>query len=150
MKAALRPMDDKDLGMTYVWRNDELVRKFATAHTAISWAEHEALFKHAPAYKYIFEINDIPCRFISFSGQDSSPETSTTWSFHLAPEARGKGYADIMLGLAVLEAKRLNFSRIISEVKLDNEASLYLHMKFKFLPLKENPETGFLSLERDI
>lgn len=148
MKASLRVMEEKDLTTTLEWRNDELVRRFATAYNAISWAEHEALFKFAKAHRYIFEINDIPCGYLSFTEDPNS--TETTWSFHLAPDQRGKGYSDLMLGLGMLEAKRLGFKKILSDVKNDNEASLWLHMKNKFIPLTQNDETNFLHLEKDL
>lgn len=123
-------MEEKDLAVSYTWRNDPLVRKMAMSDNEISYAEHEAMFKWNNSVRLIFEFNGVPSGFLACTKEESSTEGS--WSFHLAPEARGKGLAAIMLRLGLIYLKNIGYTTIKSEVKLYNSRSLDLHIDLGF------------------
>lgn len=130
MKVELREMTIEDLQLTYKWRNDPVVRDMAMTSHEISYAEHEAMFHWNNSHKLIFELNEVPCGYVSCTKDPDSAEGM--WAFHMASEARGKGLASIMLRLALMWLKEQGYKKIHSEVKLINGRSHNLHVDLGF------------------
>lgn len=130
MDAVLRPMEDRDLQVTYEWRNDPIVRQFAMSDHTVSWAEHESMYRYNSSLRLIFEFDGVPCGFISCSKDEET--TEGTWSFHMAPDSRGKGLSSIMLQMALLYLKQAGYTQIHSEVQINNPISQGLHGKLNF------------------
>lgn len=132
-------MEEKDLPITYTWRNEETIRNSAQTSHIISYNEHEANFKFNNAVKLIFEVNDLPAGFVSCT---RDPDLAIgEWAFHLGEGFRGKGYSEIMLKMALVELKRLGYEGIIAIVRTNNLPSLHLHRKLKCIELPApNPD----------
>lgn len=130
MRCELRPMESKDLPITFAWRNEDQVRKTSMSSNPISFNEHEAMFKYNNAVKLIFEVDGSPAGYVSCSRDPDEP--TGEWGFHLGPDARGKGYSEIMLRMALIELKRLGFTWLTAQVRLANLPSLHIHNKLDF------------------
>lgn len=131
MELKLRPMEEKDLKITFEWRNDKEVLNHAQTSNPISFNEHEALFKYNNAVKLIFEYNGEPAGYVSVTKDLDGP--TGEWSFHMGANYRGKGLAEIMLKLALYYlSKEEGYTGLTSAVLKHNAISIYLHNKLGF------------------
>lgn len=138
----LRPMLETDLDITFSWRNDPQVLKYAQTSNPISYNEHEAVFKFNNSLKLIFEVNSAPVGYVSCS-RDSAG-ISGEWSFHIGKEHRGQGLSEIMLRAALYYLiKEEGYFHITATVLEHNEISHILHDKLGFI--QNGPESnGFI------
>lgn len=137
MNFTIRPMDEFDLATTLEWRNDPVVLASAKTSNPISMAEHEAMYKYNNSIKLVFELDDVPVGYVQFN-RDSDYRRSSEWSFHVAPEWRGKGLSQIMLKCALYYVKtKENFTEINAFVKKDNLISVKLHEKLGFCRVED-------------
>lgn len=131
MKFELRPMEDKDLAITFEWRNDPEVLKNAQTSNPISYNEHEAMFKWNNALKLIFEVDGEPAGYVASTR--STENLNTEWSFHMGKAHRGKGLSQIMLRAALYYLKyKVGYHCITSTVLDHNHKSIDLHIKLGF------------------
>lgn len=131
MDFTIRPMDEFDLSTTLEWRNDPTVLASAKTSNPISMNEHEAMYKYNNAIKLVFEFNNVPVGYVQFSRDPD--HAAGEWSFHMAPEWRGKGLSEIMLKAALYYVnKKEGFEYVTSFVKKDNFISNKLHIKLGF------------------
>lgn len=131
MNFNIRPMTEKDLEVTFEWRNDELVLASALTPNEISKNEHVAMFNYNNSIKLVFEFNDVPVGYIQISRE--SDQCSGEWSFHMAKEWRGHGLSEIMLRLALYYVKKEEqYIMIHAVVRKENKASNRLHEKLGF------------------
>lgn len=125
-------MEEKDLEVTFIWRNDPDVLKYAQAPNQVSMAEHAAVFKFNNSLKLIFEFDSQPIGFVSVTRDPNEPKGE--WSFHLAKEFRGKGLSELMLRMTLHYLKTVEKYKIItSSVMPDNIVSNYLHHMLEFV-----------------
>ena len=131
MKFELRPMEEKDLDITFSWRNDPEVLKYAQTSNPISYNEHESVFKFNNALKLVFEVDNEPAGYVSCTR--STENLNTEWSFHMGKAHRGKGLSEIMLRSVLYYLKhKENYHCITSTVWEHNEKSINLHNKLGF------------------
>jgi len=147
MDLKLRPMEEKDLQVTFDWRNDPEVLKHAQTSNPISFNEHEAVFKFNNAVKLVFEYNGDPAGYVSVT---RDPDDSIgEWSFHMGSKYRGKGLAEIMLKAALYYlAKEEGYTGLTSAVLKHNNISIHLHKKlgFELTGTKNNFNEYYLDL----
>jgi RimJ/RimL family protein N-acetyltransferase len=143
----LRPMEEQDLAITLVMRNEPEVLKNAITSNVISAAEHDAMFRYNNAVKLVFEINGQLAGVISVS---RDPDDSTgEWSFYMGKEFRGKGYSEIMLKSVLLYiSKEEGYTGVRATVLKHNAVSKHLHYKlgFEHTGDKNNMHEYWLSL----
>lgn len=131
MEFKLRPMQEKDLQITYEWRNDPEVLKYAQTSNPISFKEHEAHFRFNNSIKLIFELNQDPAGYVSCTNSEDS--TKGEWGFHMSAKYRGKGLSQIMLQSALYTLKNEYGYRMLDSAVLKNNAkSKHLHYKLGF------------------
>lgn len=137
MEFHLRPMEDKDLEVTFHWRNDSEVLRNAVSPEPISYNEHEALFKYNNAIKLVFEVDGVPVGFVSVTRDPDDPTTGE-WSFHMSADHRGKGLSEIMLRATFYYMKtREGYNSLTSQVFRHNKISKHLHYKLGFDHVKD-------------
>ena len=147
MNFTLRPMEEKDLDLTFTWRNDSGVLKNATTSNPISKEEHDAMFLYNNAIKLIFEVDAVSVGFVSFSRDPDAPVGE--WAFHLGEEFRGHGLSEMMLKMALYYIKmEEGYTEITSTVLTHNDISIYLHQKlgFEYTGTKNNMNEYWISL----
>lgn len=148
MICQLKEMEEKDLPVTFAWRNEEQVLRAAMTNKPISYNEHEALFKYNNSVKLVFSIDNVPTGYISCSKDPDEPIGE--WGFHLAPEARKKGYSQIMLRMGLIELQKRGYTRIYAKVKKSNIPSIHLHNKLGFYELDSDYNDQFIRYAKDL
>lgn len=124
-------MEEKDLELTFQWRNDPEVLKNAQTTNQISYKEHEAHFKFNSAVKLVFDIDGQSAGFLACTKDPDQPVGE--WSFHMSSYYRGQGLSEIMLriGLYYLKHKE-GYQSLTSRVAKHNSVSKHLHYKLGF------------------
>lgn len=141
-------MEEKDLPITFAWRNEAEVLKYAMTSQPISYNEHDAMFHYNNSVKLVFTIDGIPAGYISCTKDADDPIGE--WGFHLAPEARKKGYSQIMLRMGLIELKKLGYQRIHAKVKKSNLPSIHLHKQLGFYDLDSDAKDQFFKYAKDL
>lgn len=131
MNFSIRPMEEKDLLITFQWRNEPDVVKTAMTVDIISYKEHEAMFKFNNSIKLVFEVNGHPAGYVQVSRDPD--ENKGEWAFHMGKKHKGKGLSTIMLKIALYYLINVEgYTEVYAKVKPDNALSQGLHTKLSF------------------
>lgn len=148
---SLDVMTEKDLNTVWLMRNDNLVCKYAQSPDPVSWQEFESVFKYTDYPKLVFKTHhssniDVIVGYVDFRNDMIDDDAGVKeWSFFVAEEHRGKGWAKLMLEEAIDWAKEQGYNKIRGVVKQANEASHYLHEQLGFEIQKEtDDETTYI------
>lgn len=150
----LEPLQEQDLKTVWLMRNDELVCRYAQSPKPVSWEEFEAVFKYTNYPKLVYKSNytdntnssSIVIGYVDFrNDMIDDIDSVKEWSFFIAPDQRGKGWARNMLEEAIDWAKTKGYNKIRGIVKTKNEVSRKLHQCLNFQIEKEdNDETTYV------
>jgi RimJ/RimL family protein N-acetyltransferase len=115
----LRPATIHDAGMLLEWRNDPETRNASRDTSVVQREDHEVwlrnIFKNSKRRLFVCEENGLPVGTVRADFSDGVYELSWT----VAPNARGRGVANQMVGLLACEIS----DPIRAEVKVGNIAS---------------------------
>jgi RimJ/RimL family protein N-acetyltransferase len=121
----LRPMRAADVDLLLAWRNDETTRRPSRSAEPIDRCEHAACFVRAPAdgerTLCMADSRGAPVGVVRLDSVAATPELSWT----VAPEARGRGIATLMLRQMLA---RITGS-VVAQVRKDNKASQRVAVK---------------------
>ena len=137
----LKHMEEDDLQKVWLIRNDPDVLKYAQTDSPVSWEEFESVFKYTTYPKLVF-VNETTGEILGYvefrNDMIDDMVDIKEWAFFVAPEHRKKGWAEIMLDLAIDFARDQEYTFIRGTVKADNIASHRLHEKLGFEIQKDN------------
>lgn len=131
----LRSMTEADLGMVLNWRNHPSIRTYMYTQQEITLEEHRAWWERVRLSEkqifFIYERNDVPLGYVTFSDIAAGPATAA-WGFYTAPEAP-KGTGSLMTFQAMDKAfGPLGLRKLNAEAIGSNAASIALHKTFGF------------------
>lgn len=130
----LRPMLHADLERVLAWRNHFDIRRFMYTQHEITLDEHQRWFEQVrlnpKRHLLIFEVNQEPLGFVSFSEGESAGVAD--WGFYIAPDApKGSGR---QLGRAALNHafNKITLHKLCGQALAYNEASIRFHQSLGF------------------
>jgi UDP-4-amino-4,6-dideoxy-N-acetyl-beta-L-altrosamine N-acetyltransferase len=133
----LRVLTPDDSARVLSWRNQDRVRAGMYSDHIITQDEHDRWFAaaliDATAAYYIFEHQDRPLGFVSFTGI-SRVHNRCTWAFYLGEADSPRGSGATMELLALDEAFGvIGIGKLCCEVFVFNAGVVRLHHRFGFL-----------------
>lgn len=130
----VRPLNEGDLELLLLWRNNPSVRSYMYTQHEISVEEHKRWFKqesqNPQKYLLVFEINRSPLGFINI--HELRKGGSAEWGFYTAPNApKGTGRA---LGISALRYafETIKLHKICGKALAFNKSSIRFHLSLGF------------------
>ena len=133
---ALRPVEEKDLGIILAWRNSERIRANMYTDHVITLEEHlqwfERIRSKGLARPLLFEISGKPAGIVNINRVDRV-NNACHWGFYLGDADAPRGCGTVMgfLGLEHL-FENLKIHKVIGEAFAFNQASIAFHEKLGF------------------
>jgi UDP-2,4-diacetamido-2,4,6-trideoxy-beta-L-altropyranose hydrolase len=130
----LRRVEERDCRLLWRWANDPAVRAVSFSPEPISWDQHVQWFQSQLASPdallyLVTDSADTPIGEVRYQLDGSRAVVSIC----LGPEWRGRGYSQIVLGMATNELFRsTNIAKVDAYVKGDNQVSWRLFKRFGF------------------
>ncbi len=133
-KWSLRRLEEKDLEMVLLWRNDPQIRSVSQSDHLIQPKEHAAWFdkhsKNPQSMLLIFEESGVPRGCVNFTDISNG---IARWGFYLDPEHLEQGLGKRLGKLALdLAFGKLQLKRVNAEVVATNERGFQYHKKLGF------------------
>ena len=143
----LRKVEYKDSKKIWEWRNDPNTRKMFANSEVISWKSHkkwfEEIIKSENSMILLAYKDDLDIGMVRFDFKSSN---AAEVSLNFNPDARGKGYGNLVLNesLKIANAKGIrNFSTI---VRKENFVAMKVWTKSNFITNKEDDKFFYLDL----
>ncbi len=141
-----------DAPLLYRWANDPDTRRASFHQRQIYWSQHlrwlSQVLKAPNIHLYIVLKGKQPVATYRLEVR----KKTAVINLSVAPQSRGQGIGGELMNLIIVTAAKLGVTKLMGEVKIENQASLRLFQKTGFIIARHGTKHAapFIRFEREV